>query len=181
MTFVEILLLSVSLCVDTLVVSMSGSLTMGKAEPWKIARVALTFGFMQAALLFVGWILGHSVLSYIYRFSRFIGFALLLYIGVMMLTNVFGKNKGSVPVFDTLLIAAVATSIDASAVGVSLAMAEISFKEIYLSVASVFVVTVIAALCGMLGGSYIGRKFGKSAYAAGGIVLILIGIHILVG
>lgn len=181
MTFVEIILLSVSLCVDTLVVSMSGSLAMEKAAPWKIAHIALTFGFMQAALLFIGWILGHSVVSYIYQFSRVIGFALLLYIGVMMLMNVLGKEKVGVPAFDTLFIAAVATSIDASAVGVSLAMAEISLGEMYLSVASVFVVTIIAALCGILGGRCLGRRFGKPAYAAGGVVLILIGVHILVG
>lgn len=183
MTFVEIILLSVSLCVDTLIVSMGASLAIGKlSRAGKIAGTALTFGFMQAALMFVGWVLGHSIVSYVYSFSRFVSFALLAYIGVMMVLNALGKDKGasaSLSGFKSLLLAAVATSIDASAVGVSLAMAEISLDDMYLSICSVFIVTIIAALCGMLGGRYLGSRFGKPAYIIGGIVLVMIGVRIL--
>ncbi|MCM1502997.1 MAG: manganese efflux pump MntP family protein [Bacteroidales bacterium] len=182
MTFVEIILLSVSLCVDTFVVSIGGSVTMEKSRMARIFPVALTFGVMQAALLFIGWVLGHSIVSYIDSFSRIVGFVLLLYIGIMMIVNALGKDcngPANLSGVKSLFLAAVATSVDASAVGVSLAMAEISLEEMYMSVGSVFAVTVLAALCGMIGGRYIGDRFGKPSYIAGGTVLILIGLRIL--
>jgi len=182
MTFVEIILLSVSLCVDTLAVSVCGGVTLGDAKAAKAVRIALTFGFMQAVMLFAGWILGHSIVSYIDSYSGIVAFALLLYIGVMMIFNAVRK-KDETPArlsdFKSLFLASVATSIDASAVGVSLAMLEMPFARIYMTVGSVFIVTIFAALCGILCGRYIGQKFGKPAYIAGGTVLILIGLHIL--
>ena len=81
----------------------------------------------------------------------------------------------------TLLVSAVATSIDAAAVGVSLAMAEMNTESIILSVVSVFVVTAAAAVTGIVGGCSLGRRFGRPAQIAGGIVLIAIGLNILIG
>lgn len=185
MAFVEIILLALSLCVDTLVVSMGGSMTPGKSKFVKMVPVALTFGFMQTAFLFIGWVLGHSIVSYVDKFSGIVAFVLLLYIGVTMIVN--GVRKGGkdeavdLSGAKSLLLASVATSIDASAVGVSLAMAEISFREMYLTLGSVFVTTMLAAMTGIFCGSRIGMKYGKPAQIAGGVVLIAIGLKIMLG
>ena len=179
MSFFEILLLAVSLSFDTLAVSMGGSVTLGKIDIRRIFGVSLAFGLMQMLLLDAGWLLGHSVISYIYKYASYIGMALLLYIGGSMVVGVCRKNEESkVNLSDLkhLLLAAVATSIDAAAVGVSLAMAELSGGKIALSSATVLVVTMLAAILGITCGSFFGRKFGKWAQLAGGVVLILIGL-----
>ena len=100
-----------------------------------------------------------------------------------MIAGVFrkeGESKVDLSDLKHLLLAAVATSIDAAAVGVSLAMAELSGGKIALSSATVLVVTMIAAVLGITGGSFFGRKFGKWAQLAGGLILILIGVKMVV-
>ncbi len=184
MTFIEILLLAVSLSVDTLVVSIGSSVTQGKIAALKIGYAAVVFGLMQTAFLFIGWVLGHSVVAHIDKFAPVIGFLLLLYVGLTMVVNALRKNEGNkvdIAGMKSLLVASVATSVDASAVGVSLAMTEIALANMYLILTVVFAVTVIAAVCGVISGSAIGRKFGKPARISGGIVLIGIGIRILLG
>lgn len=184
MTFIEILLLAVSLSVDTLVVSIGSSVTQGKIAALKIGYAAVVFGLMQTAFLFIGWVLGHSVVAHIDKFAPVIGFLLLLYVGLTMIVNALRKNEGNkvdIAGMKSLLVASVATSVDASAVGVSLAMTEIALANMYLILTVVFAVTVIAAVCGVISGSAIGRKFGKPASISGGIVLIGIGIRILLG
>ncbi len=193
MTFIEILLLAVSLSVDTLVVSIGSSVTQGKIAALKIGYAAVVFGLMQTAFLFIGWVLGHSVVAqvlghsvvaHIDKFAPVIGFLLLLYVGLTMIVNALRKNEGNkvdIAGMKSLLVASVATSVDASAVGVSLAMTEIALANMYLILTVVFAVTVIAAVCGVISGSAIGRKFGKPARISGGIVLIGIGIRILLG
>ena len=183
MTFIEILLLAVSLSFDTLAVSMGGSVTLGRIDIRRLLGVAFVFGLMQMLLLDAGWLLGHSVISYIYKYASYIGMALLLYIGGTMIAGVFrkeGESKVDLSDLKHLLLAAVATSVDAAAVGVSLAMGELSGGKIALSSATVLVVTMIAAVLGITGGSFFGRKFGKWAQLAGGLVLILIGVKMVV-
>ena len=69
MTFIEILLLAVSLSFDTLAVSMGGSVTLGRIDIRRLLGVAFVFGLMQMLLLDAGWLLGHSVISYIYKYA----------------------------------------------------------------------------------------------------------------
>ena len=182
MSFFEILLLAVSLSFDTLAVSMGGSVALGKIDGRRVFGVALAFGLMQTLFLDAGWLLGHSVISYIYKYASYIGMALLLYIGGSMVVGVFRKDEESkVNISDLkhLLLAAVATSIDAAVVGVSLAMVELSGGKIALSSVVVLVVTMLAAILGITCGSFFGRKFGKWAQLAGGVVLILIGVRMV--
>ncbi len=183
MHFIENLLLALSLCVDTLSVTVAGSLSLGKVRASKVAMVALTFGVMQTAIMFIGWALGYSVVSYIEKISGWIGFILLLYIGGKMIWEAVTKKEEDRKVdlagIRSLLIAGVATSIDASAVGLSMSMASVGVIEILETLAIVFVVTFLTALVGTLGGSVIGRKFGRPASIVGGIVLIGIGVWIL--
>lgn len=184
MTVVEIILMALSLSVDTFVVSMCGSVSLGKLTAGKVARVSSAFAVTQTALLAAGWLLGYSVVSYVSGIAGVVGFLLLLYIGVNMIRGALksgGKETADLSGVRMLFLAAVATSIDASAVGVSLAMAGLHIKSIVFSFISVFVVTALAAVAGIAGGFTVGRKFGKPAQIAGGIVLIAIGLKILFG
>ena len=85
MSFIEIILLSLSLSVDTLAVSMGGSMSLGRMSPSKVLKVSLAFGMMQAALIFAGWLLGASVASFVHQAAHVIGFVILLYIGGSMI------------------------------------------------------------------------------------------------
>lgn len=186
MTIIETVLLGLSLSADTLSVSMAGSVSLGKITPSKVAPVAFAFGFMQAGLMFVGWLLGASIASFIEKMTAIIGFLLLLYIGGTMIVGTLRKKDGcesrevNLSGIKSLLLSAVATSIDATAVGVSMAMAAMSLWDILVSVAIVFVITAAVATCGVIGGCALGRKVGKSASIIGGIVLIVIGISFLI-
>ncbi len=186
MTIIETVLLGLSLSADTLSVSVAGSVSLGKISPSKVAGVAFAFGFMQAALMFVGWLLGASVASFIEGLTAIIGFLLLLYIGGSMIIETLWRKDDcesrnvNLSGIKSLLLAAVATSIDATAVGVSMAMAAMSLRDILVSVAIVFVITAAVAVCGVVGGCAVGRKVGKPACIIGGIVLILIGVSFLI-
>ena len=184
MTIIEIILMALSLSIDTLVVSMCGSVTLGKTGFWKVAKVALAFAGMQTALLSAGWFFGSSIVRYIEGIAGAVGFVLLLYIGVKMIHGAMkkvGEESVNLSGIRQLLLAAVATSIDAAAVGMSLAMAEPDAETVVISVLSVFIVTAAAAVTGVLGGCAVGRSFGKPAQIAGGIVLIAIGLKIMLG
>jgi putative Mn2+ efflux pump MntP len=172
MAIIEIILMALSLSVDTLVVSMCGSVTLGKINFGNTAKVALSFALMQTALLSAGWLFGNSIVRYIESIAGVVGFLLLLYIGVNMIRGALkkgGEESVNLSGLKQLVLASVATSIDAAAV------------SIVISIISVFMVTAAAAVTGVVGGCAIGHKFGKPAQITGGAVLIAIGLKILIG
>ncbi len=185
MSFIEIILLALSLSIDSFVVSMSGSVSLGKVTFGKLFVVSLVFGLMQVSLMFLGWALGHSVVSFVTKIANFIGFGLLLYVGLSMAISALKKKTENETVdlsgVGHLLMAAAATSIDALAVGASLAMAAWSMNDIFWVHLAVFAVTMFASSAGMLSGSAIGRRFGRPAQFIGGLVLIGLGVCILLG
>ncbi len=181
MSFVEIILLSMSLSVDTLAVSLGGSVSLGRISPGKVSKVSLAFGLMQALLIFLGWAAGASVASFIHQAAHIIGFVILMYIGGSMVWSAVRKSeeKTDLSGVRNLLLAAFATSIDAFAVGISLAMAGMQSDNALALVAAVFCMTVLAAAFGVSCGAFIGCRCGRPAKIAGGIVLIGIGISLL--
>lgn len=184
MTLIEILLLALSLSVDSFVVSMSGSVTLGSMRPAKMIKVAFVFGFVQAFFLYSGWLLGSSVVGYVEKIAHPIAFLLLLYIGGGMLVSALKgqeSEKTDLSGLKHLFLAAIATSIDAAAVGVSLAMSGFRHMDIGMASAAVLAVTMLASMLGISGGCALGRRFGRPARVAGGIALISIGIGILIG
>lgn len=181
MDFIEIILLSLSLSVDTLAVSLGGSVSVGRTGPAKVLKVSLAFGVMQAALIFLGWILGASVAGLVHQAAHVIGFVILLYIGGSMIWSAVKKVEDRINLngMKHLLLAAFATSIDAFAVGVSLAMGGMELNPALALTVSVFGMTVLAAAFGISCGSLIGCRFGIPARIAGGVVLAGIGIKLL--
>lgn len=184
MDLIEILVMALSLSVDSLVVSMSGSVTVGRINFSKVMSVALVFGIVQAALLFLGWLLGASVVSLVHRVAHIIGFVILLYIGGSMVWSAVrgdGGDKVDLDGISRLLVAAVATSIDAFAVGVSLAMSDVTRPDMLVLTAAVGLVTMLASGFGIACGSFLGRRFGRPARVIGGLALIAIGVKLVMG
>lgn len=180
----EIVLMSLSLSIDSLVVSMSGSVTLGKVRVSKVLYVSMVFALIQAGLLFFGWMLGYSVASLVHKVAHIIGFVILLYIGGSMVWGALKKGdeeKVDLSGIVHLLLAGVATSIDAFAVGVSLAMSDVKLNDMGILTLCVAVVTMLLSALGISCGCLLGNKFGAPAKAVGGIALIVIGINLLCG
>ena len=161
MNLIEILLLSMSLSVDTLVVSLGGSVSLGRISPGKVLKVSLAFGLMQAGLIFLGWLAGASVASFIHKAAHIIGFVILLYIGGSMIWSAMRKSEERTDLcgIRNLLLAAFATSLAVTV--------------------AVFVMTVLAAGFGVSCGCLIGCRFGVPVKIAGGLVLVGIGVSLL--
>ena len=145
--------------------------------------VALVFGVVQAAFLLAGFFFGDLFVGYVEKFAHWIGFLLLLYVGgSMILEAIKGEEEArDLNGIRNILVASVATSIDALAVGISLSMDMEPVSSALLKAVAVLIVTVISVIAGILGGRKIGTRFGRGAEIVGGIVLILIGLNILLG
>ncbi len=179
MTIVEIFLLALSLSADSFVVSMGGSVSLGRVTFGKAAKVGLVFGIVQAACLSAGWLSGYSIVNYISVVSRYVALVILSYLGISMIVSGVKGSPESADLsgFRHLLLASVATSIDAVAVGVSLAMGEMKLPQAALATFLTLAVTVLASSSGIVLGAASGRKFGNAAKVAGGIVLVFIGLR----
>lgn len=177
----SIFLIAVSLALDALAVSASTGISL----PGFRLRHALTmgawFGAFQFAMPLIGWLLGAGVSSYIQPIDHLIAFGLLAFIGGRMVySSLTGGEEHSCPDLSPrrLLMLSIATSIDALAVGVS--MAFMPNINIVLSCVIIGVVAFVLSVVGGLLGRQLGSVMQKRAELAGGLVLIAIGIKILV-
>lgn len=177
------LIFAMSLCADCLAVSICSSVTLKKIEWKNVAVIGLVFGLVQAGLMFAGYFFGDIFVGYIEKAAHWIGFLLLLYVGGSMIKEAFEKESEARDLngFKNIIVAAIATSIDALAVGISLSMSQDSLGDMTIKGLAVFVVTFLSVVVGMFCGQKIGNKFGKIAEFIGGSVLILIGLNILFG
>jgi putative Mn2+ efflux pump MntP len=180
MSFVEILLIGIGLSMDAFSVSICKGLTTKKFS-WKMALTCgLWFGLFQALMPLIGYFLGSQFEQYITAVDHWIAFGLLFLIGANMIREALSK-KNDVPDdnsldFKTMLLLAIATSIDALAVGISFACIQV---KIWSSVLIIGVTTFLFSVLGVKIGNVFGSKFEKSAEIIGGIILILIGLKIL--
>ena len=184
MTFVEViaaLILAVSLCADCFAVCVCSSVTLKKIEWRNVSIIALVFGFVQAGLLLAGYLFGDLFVGYIEKIAHWIGFLLLLYVGGSMVLEALRKESEvrNLNGFTNVILGALATSIDALVVGISLSMGQLELHDIILNTAAVFLLTFLSVVVGMFFGHKVGHRLGKIAELIGGIVLILIGLNIL--
>jgi putative Mn2+ efflux pump MntP len=183
MGIVELLLLAVGLSMDACAVSICKGLSMKKATLKEGAICGIWFGGFQALMPLIGFFLGSLFAQAIEAIDHWIALALLTFIGINMLKEAFSKSEeceecsGADLSFKTMLVMAIATSIDALAVGISLAMA--GDVNIYLAVILIGVITFALSCAGVKIGNIFGSRFEKKAQMAGGIILILLGIKIL--
>ena len=181
MSFAYLLLIAVSLAADAFAVSTACGVQIAVVRYGHVLRVALAFGFFQFIMPVIGWLAGSAFSSWLLAVDHWIAFALLFIIGTKMIWESF-RDDSAAPTKDptrgwNLLLLAVATSIDALAVGLSLAFLGTSIWYPALVIGGV--AAVLSAI-GALFGCRLGHRFGVWAERVGGLVLIGIGIRILV-
>ena len=175
----SLVLIAVGLAMDAFAVSICKGLAMRKPSLKAILVVGIWFGFFQALMPVIGYYLGSSFYDYIADYDHWIAFILLAVIGVNMIREALSDEEEGVDDstgFRTMLILAIATSIDALAVGISLAM---TGDDILTSAVLIGVITSLISAFGVKIGSVFGDRFGKKAELVGGVILIVIGLRIL--
>lgn len=184
MSLFDIFLMGVGLAMDAFAVSVCKGLCMKKFNSGAAAVIALFFGGFQALMPFLGFYLGRFFVSYIEAFDHWVAFVILAYIGGKMLYDTLTSEDEEIvcPVdgrlnIKELLILAIATSIDALAVGITLSMNPDT--NIFADVAIIGVTTFVIAFGGVAIGYKFGTKFKKKAEIFGGVILVLIGLKIL--
>lgn len=181
MQFWELLLLAVSLSMDAFAVSMCRGLEMKKFRPGQALVIALFFGGFQALMPIVGYFVGRQFEQYITAWDHWIAFALLAVLGTKMIWDGLKKEtvqEGISEKLDikSLFVMAVATSIDALAVGITLGFLQ---ANIWFAASVIGAITFVLCVLGVLIGNRIGVKFKNGAEIFGGVILILIGLKIL--
>ncbi len=184
MSLGELLLLAVGLSMDAFAVSICKGLSMKKASLKAGTICGVWFGGFQAFMPLLGFFLGALFANQIEAFDHWVAFGLLVMIGINMLKEAFSKEgdcdceaQDADLSVKTMFLMAVATSIDALAVGISLAMA--GEVNIYLAVGLIGVVTFLMCVAGVRIGNVFGSRFEKKAQLAGGVILVLLGVKIL--
>ena len=180
MGFGEMFMFALGLSMDAFAVSICKGLSVRK-NPLKAGLVCgAWFGSFQALMPLIGFLLGSLFAKAIEGFDHWVAFGLLAFIGINMLKEAFDKECeiGDADLsFKAMFIMAVATSIDAMAVGISMAMA--GNVNIYIAVALIGVVTFALSAVGVKIGNVFGCKFQKKAQLFGGLILIGLGAKIL--
>ena len=180
MNFAELLLLGVGLSMDAFAVSVCKGLATRRPSLKNMAACGLWFGGFQALMPLIGFYLGSLFAEAIEAVDHWVAFVLLAVIGLNMIREaVSGETEQADADFSfrTMLTMAIATSIDALAVGISLAMS--GGVNIWAAVAIIGVTTCLLSMLGVKLGAVFGDRFEKKAQIAGGVILILLGLKIL--
>lgn len=179
MTLIELFILAVGLSMDAMAVSICKGLSVQKLKLRHALITGLYFGGFQAGMPLIGYFLGRQFQTYIENVDHWIAFVLLCLIGANMIKESFGKAEEVDGSFcpKAMLPMAVATSIDALAVGVTFAL----LPDVNITAAVIFIglITFTLSAVGVYVGHLFGTRFKSKAELAGGIVLVLMGIKIL--
>ena len=184
MGFGELFLLAIGVSMDAFAVSICKGLASRKAGLREMGTCGVWFGGFQAMMPLIGYFLGTLFAAAIVSFDHWVAFGLLALIGGNMLKEALGKEEceecegenGDFG-FKTMFVMAIATSIDALAIGVSMALA--GNVNIWIAITLIGITTCVTSALGVKIGNVFGSKFKKKAEAAGGIILILLGLKIL--
>lgn len=180
MSFLEVLFIALSLAADAFAVSVSAGSTGATQGPRSMLRLSFHFGLFQFLMPILGWLAGLSIERYVKSFDHWIAFGLLLWVAINMIQSARSSEGQSVQQDPSrgmmLVFLSFATSVDALAVGLSLAILQVS---IWYPAVVIGIVTGTTSFVGILLGRRLSKKLGKQAATAGGILLILIGFRIL--
>ena len=179
MEWFEVILIAIGLAMDAFAVSVCKGLCMKKIDYKKALIIALYFGMFQGVMPVIGFFLGISFQDLILSIDHWIAFGLLSLIGGKMIAESFEEDENSINDkvdVKTMLILALATSIDALTVGITIAFLHV---DILFSGAIIASITFLLCLLGVKIGSKFGSRLGLRAELIGGIILILIGSKIL--
>lgn len=180
MSLLSLFIIAVGLSMDAFAVSVCKGLALKKVTPSNAVTVGVWFGGFQAFMPLVGYLLGSRFESYITSVDHWIAFVLLSLIGGSMIHEAFSQKEEECQDASltpkAMLLLAIATSIDALAVGVTFAFLQVSIVP---AVAFIGIITFILSVIGVKAGSIFGTRYQSKAELAGGIILILMGIKIL--
>ena len=180
MGFFELLLISVGLAMDAFAVSVGKGMTVKRVRPYHALNAGAWFGAFQALMPIIGYFVGRSFADYVVSVDHWIAFGLLSLIGANMIREtICGDDEEQDGDFGirTMLVMAIATSIDALAVGISMAFLHVN---VWISATVIGVVTFAISTAGVYLGASFGSRLGTKAGIVGGVILIVIGIKILV-
>ncbi len=180
MGLITLFLLAIGLCFDTFAVSVSSGLLRKEIVFWQAVRIAFFLAVFQAVMPVLGWLGGITIKDWIAPFDHWVALGILSILGVKMLLESLKKNeeKNINPLDIRVIISmALATSIDAFAVGISFAIIEVNMLLAVIIIGSV---TFIASMLGILFGKKTGSHFGQKMEIIGGLILIAIGIKIVI-
>ncbi|MCL2422176.1 MAG: manganese efflux pump MntP family protein [Defluviitaleaceae bacterium] len=197
MNLIELFLLSIGLSMDAFAVAVCIGLTMSKFNIKKMLTVGLYFGLFQAGMPIIGFMIATQFAGLVTQFSHWIAFGLLVFLGAKMIwgsltkANCKDRTCAATPCADRkcpigrqevdlvpskMIPLALATSIDAMAVGVSFAFLRVSIAP---AVSLIGVTTLVISMIGVKIGNVFGAKFRAKAELAGGIILVLMGVRVL--
>lgn len=184
MSLWELVLIAVGLSMDAFAVAVCKGTNMRRLSVSQMLLIAAFFGGFQAAMPLIGWFIGSQFAVYIQSFDHWVAFGLLAFLGGKMLVEAIkgdeedecGCNGGKLRLTELTLLA-VATSIDALAVGITFAL--LPDTNIVWSVSLIGVITFALSAVGVVIGNKCSARFEKKAEIAGGVILILIGVKIL--
>jgi putative Mn2+ efflux pump MntP len=182
MTFFELLLIAVGLSMDAMAVSLCAGAAGYTATPRPALRISFHFGFFQAAMPILGWLAGSAVATRVAGIDHWLAFFLLAFVAFRMVRSGL-RSDALDPACDptrgsNLLLLSVATSIDAMAVGFSMALLS---TPILLPALGIGLVTFLLSYLATHMGRQLSVRFGKRMEVVGGLVLGLIGLRILLG
>jgi putative Mn2+ efflux pump MntP len=181
MGWITLFAIAFSLSLDAFAVATVAGITLVEASGRQRFRLSFHFGVFQALMLAIGWFLGSAIARLLHGLDAWMAFALLILVGGNIVRNAFRGEEEKRSILDPtrgwkLIFLSVGTSLDALAVGISLAMVNVSIARSALVVG---LVSFGMTLLGMVIGQRIGTVWGRRAELAGGIVLILIGLNFL--
>lgn len=182
MTLLEIFLIGVGLSMDAFAVAVGKGLTMKRLDVKQAIIIAAFFGGFQALMPAIGWALGAQFAHFVTSVDHWVAFILLTFIGGKMIWDALHEDDGQADESDSsfsireLFILAIATSIDALAMGVTFAFLEVN---IVVAASLIGVTTFALSLVGVGVGRMFGSRWEKISAFAGGVVLIIIGVKIL--
>lgn len=181
MGILELFILAVGLSMDACAVAICKGLSVCKTKTCHMIITGLWFGGFQALMPLIGYLLGKSFEKYVVSFDHWIAFILLAAIGLNMIKEAFSKEESVSDCdfgFKTMLLMAIATSIDALAIGITFAL--LPDVNIVAAVSFIGIVTFTFSALGVKLGGIFGEKYKSKAQIAGGVILIVMGAKILV-
>lgn len=179
MGFIELLLIAVGMSMDAFAVSICKGLSVRKVEPKHALSVGLWFGGFQGLMPVIGFALTAIFAGFIESLSAYIAFALLAFIGGNMIREAMSKDEEEIDdsfAVKTMLMLAIATSIDALAVGVTL---RLQGANIFVAAPLIAVITGALSPIGLKVGNVFGARYKSKAELAGGVVLVALGVKFL--
>ena len=183
MNIIEIVLMAVALAMDALAVAICKGMTIKKLTPEHILKVGLYFGGFQAAMPIAGYVIGKTFANVISSFDHWVVFGILTALGLNMIIGVIRekeeekKKHTSDFSHKTMFVLAIATSIDAMAIGVSLSVMQ---SGIWINAGVIGAITFAITAAGVYVGNRFGNKLGSKAELIGGFILIGVGLRVLI-